>query len=100
MEQSGVKPVLRGNYTARIDDKGRLKIPNAFRSFIQAQHGTEVFVTSLTGECVWLYPMAVWLEVERRLSQVPSTNPSKPVGSASLISANPASVESPRVRMQ
>jgi len=41
--------VLRGNYTAKIDDKGRLKIPNAFRSLVEGHHGTEVFVTSLTG---------------------------------------------------
>ena len=41
--------MLRGNYAAKIDDKGRLKIPNAFRAVIQAQHGTELFVTSLTG---------------------------------------------------
>ena len=30
------KAVLRGNYTAKIDDKGRLKIPNAFRSLVEA----------------------------------------------------------------
>ena len=53
--------MLRGNYAAKIDDKGRLKIPNAFRALIEKQHGTEVFVTSLTGEYVHLYPMPVWL---------------------------------------
>ena len=42
--------MLRGNYAAKIDDKGRLKIPNAFRALIEGQHGTELFVTSLTGE--------------------------------------------------
>ena len=31
--------MLRGNYSARIDDKGRLKIPNAFRTLVQEQHG-------------------------------------------------------------
>ena len=46
------KATLRGNYAAKIDDKGRLKIPNAFRAVIQAPHGTELFVTSLTGESV------------------------------------------------
>ena len=69
--------MLRGNYAAKIDDKGRLKIPNAFRALIEKQHGTELFVTSLTGEYVRIYPMPVWLEVEQKLAQMPSTHPSK-----------------------
>jgi len=69
--------MLRGNHPARVDDKGRLKIPNGFRSVVESQYGPELFVTSVTGDYVRLYPMAVWLEVERRLAEVPSTNPSK-----------------------
>lgn len=69
--------MLRGNHPARIDDKGRLKVPNGFRSVVEAQWGQELFVTSVTGEFVRLYPMAVWLEIERRLAAVPSTHPSK-----------------------
>ena len=69
--------MLRGNHPARIDDKGRLKIPNGFRTAIESQWGQELFVTSVTGEFVRLYPMAVWLEIERRLAEVPSANPSK-----------------------
>ena len=69
--------MLRGNHPARIDDKGRIKIPNGFRSFVESQYGLELFVTSVTGEYVRVYPMAVWLEIERKLSAVPSANPSK-----------------------
>ena len=69
--------VLRGNYAAKIDDKGRLKIPNAFRAVIQAQHGAELFVTSLTGESVTVYPMPVWVEIEEKLARVPSTHPAR-----------------------
>ena len=69
--------MLRGNHPARVDDKGRLKIPNGFRSLVESQYGPELFVTSVTGEFVRVYPMAVWLEIERKLAQVPSTNPSK-----------------------
>lgn len=69
--------MLRGNHPARIDDKGRIKIPNGFRAIVEAQYGPELFVTSVTGEYVRLYPMAVWLEIERKLQAVPSTNPSK-----------------------
>jgi MraZ protein len=69
--------VLRGNYAAKIDDKGRLKIPNAFRALVEKQHGSEVFVTSLTGEYVSLYPMPVWLALEEKLSKVPSSHPAR-----------------------
>ena len=68
---------LRGNHPARIDEKGRIKIPNGFRQVVQSQYGPELFVTSITGDYVRLYPMAVWLEIERKLGQVPSANPSK-----------------------
>jgi MraZ protein len=75
LETSG--EMLRGNHPARIDDKGRLKVPNGFRSTIESQWGLELFVTSVTGEHVRVYPMAVWLEIERRLAAMPSTHPSK-----------------------
>jgi MraZ protein len=69
--------VLRGNAPAKIDDKGRLKIPNAFRALIQDEHGRELYVTSITGESVRLYPMPIWVEIERRLAQMPSTHPAR-----------------------
>ena len=69
--------MLRGNYAAKIDDKGRLKIPNAFRALVEKQHGTELFVTSLTGEYVRLYPMPVWLALEEKLARMPSTHPAR-----------------------
>ena len=31
----------------------------------------------MTGDYVRVYPMPVWLEIERRLAEVPSANPSK-----------------------
>ena len=69
--------MLRGNYAAKIDDKGRLKIPNAFRSLIEGTHGEEVFVTSITGEYVRIYPMPIWLAHEEKLATVPSTHPAR-----------------------
>ncbi len=69
--------MLRGNSPAKIDDRGRLKIPNGFRSFIEDEHGRELFVTSLHGDSVRLYPMAVWTDIEKKLAQIPSTHPSR-----------------------
>jgi MraZ protein len=69
--------VLRGNSPAKIDDKGRLKIPNGFRAAIQDAHGRELFVTSLLGDSVRIYPMPVWLDIERKLAAMPSQHPAK-----------------------
>ena len=69
--------MFRGNAPATIDGKGRLKVPNAFRSQLESKYGRELFLTSLTGEYVRIYPMPVWLEIEQKLADVPSTHPAK-----------------------
>jgi MraZ protein len=69
--------MLRGNYTARIDAKGRLKVPTVFRRFIQENQGAEVYVTSLTGENVRIYPLGEWENIEQRLALLPSMDPAR-----------------------
>ncbi len=69
--------MFRGNSPARIDDKGRLKVPTIFRSLLESKYGRELFLTSLSGEYVRIYPMPVWLEIEEKLGAMPSTHPSK-----------------------
>jgi MraZ protein len=68
---------LRGNAPAKIDDKGRLKVPNGFRLLIQQEYGRDVFVTSLTGDSVRIYPMPVWQAIEQKLAAMPSTHPAR-----------------------
>ena len=53
--------MLRGNLSAKIDDK----------------FGVALFVTSLTGESVRIYPMSVWIGIEEKLARIPSTHPSR-----------------------
>ena len=66
---------LSGNEPAKIDDKGRLKIPNYYRNVFQARgYGNAVFVTSLTGESVLVYPIPVWLEREQALRKAPTSH--------------------------
>lgn len=64
--------MLRGNCTAHIDDKGRLKIPTYFRRKIEEKYGTEVFITSLNGENVKVYPVSEWEIIEQRLALLPT----------------------------
>ena len=69
--------MFRGNAPARIDDKGRLKVPNAFRTLFETKYGRDLFLTSVSGEYVRIYPMPVWLELEQKLGDMPSTHPAK-----------------------
>ena len=69
--------MFRGNAPARIDEKGRLKIPTSFRAALESKYGSELFLTSLSGEYVRIYPMPVWLEIEQKLGAMPSTHPSR-----------------------
>ena len=68
--------MLRGNSPAKVDDKGRIKVPTIFRKHIEEKFGRDFFVTSLTGEFVRVYPMPVWTEIEKKLDGSPSMNPS------------------------
>lgn len=68
--------MLRGSYTAKMDEKGRLKIPADFKRHLEeAYKSADFYVTSLTGESVWIYPLPVWEEKEEKLNKAPSMEP-------------------------
>jgi MraZ protein len=69
--------VFKGHETTRADNKGRLKVPAAFRSPLEAKYGRELFVTSISGNFVNIYPMPVWAELEEKLAKMPTTDPSR-----------------------
>jgi MraZ protein len=68
--------MLRGSSLAKLDEKGRLKLPASFRSVLEPKFGSDYFVTSLRGDSVRIYPMDVWVRVEERLARASSLNPS------------------------
>ncbi|MCH9650586.1 MAG: division/cell wall cluster transcriptional repressor MraZ [Deltaproteobacteria bacterium] len=69
--------MFRGSAPAKVDDKGRLKIPTDFRRVLKERFGAEVFVTSIHGDSALVYPLPVWEEIEARLAALPSSNPTK-----------------------
>ncbi len=69
--------MFRGSAPTKIDNKGRLKVPTEFRRILEERYGSEVFITSVTGQSALLYPLPVWEEIEQRLLQVPSANRAK-----------------------
>ena len=68
---------FRGSAPARLDEKGRLKVPSAFRQQIEEAFGAEMFVTSLHGREVLLYPLTVWRGLEEKLATLPAIHRAK-----------------------
>ena len=58
---------LRGNCPAKVDEKGRLKIPAVFLEELK-EYGTNFYITSPTGESARIYPLKVWSEIEDQLA--------------------------------
>ena len=69
--------VLMGHAPARVDEKGRLKVPADFRKLIEDKYGSDCFITSTDGERAMIYPLPVWYDFQARLAKVPSTNVAK-----------------------
>lgn len=69
--------MFRGSAAAKIDAKGRIKVPTDFCRVLEQEHGREVFITSVRGDSALLYPMLVWEQIEQRLAKVPSSDRTK-----------------------
>jgi MraZ protein len=67
---------LRGNYPAKVDEKGRLKIPASFLEELK-EYGNQFYITSPDGETARIYPMKVWNEIEDKLAKLPTAHKSK-----------------------
>ena len=66
-----------GHSPAKIDEKGRLKVPAHFRKIIEEKYGQDCFITSTDGERALVYPLPVWFDFQSRLAKVPSTSLAK-----------------------
>jgi len=58
----------RGTYPARVDDKGRLKLPEKFQRYLAGLPEKKLFVTSKDRVMATVYPIAVWRENEKLLA--------------------------------
>lgn len=58
-------------YTARLDDRGRLKLPVPFLTFLETFEDKRLFVTSTDKASVRIYPVSNWLKNEQVLQQNP-----------------------------
>lgn len=71
--------MFRGTFTARVDDKGRLKLPAAVKQKLEEKYGdkTTYFVTSMSGETVLIYGLADWERIQDTLAQTSEFGKSK-----------------------
>jgi MraZ protein len=60
-------PNFRGRSAARLDTKGRLRIPAKFREVLQTHYTDSLFISGY-GECLVAYPPEKWEEVEAKAS--------------------------------
>lgn len=66
--------MFRGSSIAKIDGKGRFKMPSDFRRVLETSWGRDVFMTSVLGDAALFYPLPVWEGIEARLMDLPSND--------------------------
>lgn len=64
--------MFRGNHPARVDEKGRLKIPAEFKRRVDEVYGPQFFVTSRDGKRAEVWPLKEWEKIEEAVSKLPS----------------------------
>jgi len=67
---------LRGSHRAKVDEKGRLKIPAEYLDGLR-QYGNQFYITSVEGNTARIYPMQVWIGIEEKLARASSQNQAK-----------------------
>ena len=69
--------MFRGNHPARMDEKGRLKVPAEFKRVMDEKYGQQFYITSLDGKVAQVYPFEEWERIEQKLASLSTFNPTK-----------------------
>jgi MraZ protein len=68
--------MFRGAAKITLDDKGRLVLPARYRErVLERSKGAVVVTVDRDGDCLLIYPLADWEQVERKLMELPSLHP-------------------------
>ncbi len=59
----------RGVFPARVDEKGRLKLPTSMAQYLNGFGERKVFITTLNGKTARIYPISVWKRAEALLEE-------------------------------
>jgi MraZ protein len=66
--------MFRGNHPAKVDEKGRLKLPAAFKQLLDAQSVAQFYITSTDGTRADIWPLPVWEKLEAKLGEFSTMN--------------------------
>jgi MraZ protein len=66
--------MFRGNHPAKVDEKGRLKLPAAFKQLLDAQSVAQFYITSTDGTRADIWPLPVWEKLEAKLGECSTMN--------------------------
>src|ERR1700679_547044 len=69
--------MFRGNHPARVDEKGRLKVPAEFKRVMEEKYAQKFYITSLDGIVAQVYPFEEWERIEQKLAALSTYNPTK-----------------------
>jgi MraZ protein len=67
--------MFRGANKLTLDVKGRMVMPTKYRERLQERCGGKLVVTVDKDQCLLIYPMPDWEEIERKLMRLPTLNP-------------------------
>jgi MraZ protein len=70
MGQNGLKKRFRGSFVLKVDDRGRVKVPSQYLSILTEQYGKDLYITSLNGDRVLIYPLLVWEGIEQSIEKI------------------------------
>ena len=74
MEISGKKwgIMFKGVSDITIDNKGRATMPQRYRKDFYEKRKSSLIITADKDQCLLIYPLTIWNDVERQLLQLPS----------------------------
>ncbi len=64
--------MFRGASKLTLDSKGRMVIPTRYRDRLQERCGGHLVITVDKDQCLLIYPLPDWEEIERKLMSLPS----------------------------
>lgn len=71
----GQTGMFRGSSSLSLDAKGRMAIPARYReALLRTGDGSLVVTIAYAGHCLWLYTVAEWEQIERKLIKLSDLN--------------------------
>jgi MraZ protein len=67
--------MFRGANKLTLDAKGRMVMPTRYRERLQERCGGKLVITVDKDQCLLIYPLPDWEEIERKLMRLPTLDP-------------------------